>query len=58
MTVRALMFALLLFAAPVAAQVGYSPDRSPFEDLRGRQALTVGIGSINPARHRRRRGPG
>ena len=58
MTVRTLVSALLLCAAPVAAQVGYSPDRSPFEDLRGRQALTVGIGSITPGRDAAGVGPG
>ena len=50
MTLRPLACALLLAAAPLAAQVGFPPDKSPYEDLRGRQALTVGIGSIAPER--------
>ena len=34
--------------APLAAQVGHTPANSPFEDLRGRQALTIFTGSIAP----------
>lgn len=54
MTRRALPFALtaILLAAPLAgplgAQVGHTPENSPYEDLRGKQALTFGIGSIAP----------
>jgi hypothetical protein len=39
----------LLAAAPLRAQVGYLPDASPFEDLRGRQALTFATGILATA---------
>ncbi len=48
---RPLARVLLLGAmvtAPLAAQVGHRPENSPYEDLRGRQALTVGIGRLTP----------
>lgn len=35
-------------AAPLAAQVGYPPAESPFEDLRGRQVITLSPGWILP----------
>lgn len=34
----------------VAAQVGHDPATSPYEDLRGRQAATIGIGTLAPGR--------
>jgi hypothetical protein len=37
-----------LAAAPLAAQVGHRPEASPYEDLRGRQAVTIGIGRLTP----------
>lgn len=37
-------------ARPLTAQVGYDPASSPYEDLRGRQAATIGIGTIVPGR--------
>ena len=37
-------------ARPVVAQVGHDPSTSPYEDLRGRQAATIGIGTIAPGR--------
>ena len=47
MTLRALPFALLLaLASPLAAQVGHLPTESPFEDLRGKQALTFATGIL------------
>lgn len=36
-----LLFAALALAHPLAAQVGYPPDRSPYEDLRGKQAIVL-----------------
>lgn len=35
-------------AAPLAAQVGHTPETSPFTDLRGRQALTLATGVLAP----------
>ena len=32
--------------ATLAAQVGYTPAESPYEDLRGRQAVTLAIGAL------------
>ena len=50
MTRRSLPVLLaLLCAAPLAAQVGHLPDASPFEDLRGRQALTFATGLLATA---------
>jgi hypothetical protein len=37
-----------LTATPLAAQVGHLPANSPYEDLRGRQALTLGLGRLSP----------
>jgi len=37
-----------LATAPLAAQVGHRPEESPYEDLRGRQAVTIGIGRLTP----------
>lgn len=47
---RSLPFLLAAFvAAPLGAQVvGHTPENSPFEDLRGRQALTFFTGVIAP----------
>lgn len=47
---RSLPFLLAAFvAAPLGAQVvGHTPENSPFEDLRGRQALTFLTGMIAP----------
>jgi len=47
---RSLPFLLAAFvAAPLGAQVvGHTPENSPFEDLRGRQALTLLTGVIAP----------
>lgn len=47
---RSLPFLLAAFvAAPLGAQVvGHTPENSPFEDLRGRQALTLFTGLIAP----------
>jgi len=40
---------LFLLAAPLGAQVvGYPPDRSPYEDLRGKQGIAYGVGVISP----------
>ena len=35
-------------AAPLRAQVGHTPEDSPFTDLRGRQALTLATGTLAP----------
>jgi hypothetical protein len=40
--------AATLIAPPLAAQVGYPPEASPYEDLRGRQAVAVSAGWIVP----------
>lgn len=53
MTRRSLPIALAialaaLVAAPLAAQVGHTPETSPFEDLRGRQSLTLFAGLLAP----------
>ena len=37
-----------LTATPLVAQVGHLPADSPYEDLRGRQALTLGLGRLSP----------
>lgn len=48
--VLAALVAAPLVAAPLSAQqvVGHTPENSPFEDLRGRQALTLTTGSLAP----------
>lgn len=49
--VRSVLRALCLtiaLGAPLAAQVGHTPENSPYEDLRGRQALTLAVGTIAP----------
>lgn len=47
MTRRPIPFVLLvLCASSLPAQVGYVPDASPFEDLRGRMALTLAPGLL------------
>ncbi len=44
---RSLALLAISFATvPAAAQVGHSPETSPFEDLRGRQALTFATGVL------------
>ncbi len=55
MTRRALPIALAIvaiafapLAAPLSAQVGHTPADSPFEDLRGKQGLTIWTGLIAP----------
>lgn len=54
MTRRSLPFALAALVAapllltPLRAQVGYTPENSPFEDLRGRQGLGFSLGSLAP----------
>jgi hypothetical protein len=50
---RALPFALaIVIAAPcvssLGAQVGHTPETSPYTDLRGRQALTLSTGLLAP----------
>lgn len=35
-------------AGPLSAQVGYTPANSPYEDLRGKQAVTIFTGSVAP----------
>jgi hypothetical protein len=46
---RSLPFALAAcLVTPLGAQVGYTPENSPFEDLRGRQALTIFTGTVAP----------
>lgn len=49
---RALLFGALGVgvARPITAQVGHDPASSPYEDLRGRQAVTIGIGTLSPGR--------
>lgn len=42
-----LVFAILV-ATPLGAQVGHTPASSPYEDLRGKQALTIFTGSVAP----------
>lgn len=44
----ALAIALAAVASPLPAQVGHTPQDTPFEDLRGRQALTLAIGTLAP----------
>ncbi len=45
----ALAIALLAPSAPsLAAQVGHTPETSPYQDLRGKQALTLTTGMIAP----------
>jgi len=43
---------LLLLAAcaatPTVFVLGHLPENSPYEDLRGRQALTIGLGRLTP----------
>ena len=41
---------ILLLAAPLGAQVGHLPSESPFEDLRGRMALTYSLGTLSPGK--------
>lgn len=49
----------LLLSAPLGAQiVGYPPDKSPYEDLRGRQAIAYGVGLIAPGNDPAGIGPG
>lgn len=57
---RLLLLALLALTTPSAgfAQVGHTPQESPFRDLRGRQGLTFGAGLINPADDPAGVGPG
>lgn len=44
---RALKLILLAaWSSPLAAQVGHLPAESPFEDLRGKQALTLATGIL------------
>jgi len=46
---RSLPFALAAcIAAPLSAQVGHTPQNTPYEDLRGRQAITIFTGSVAP----------
>ncbi len=40
------LLALSLVSLPAAAQVGHLPEQSPFEDLRGKQALTFATGFL------------
>jgi hypothetical protein len=44
------MFALLLCAAPAAAQVGYLPSDSPFRDLTWKQSLGFFVGGLDTGR--------
>lgn len=44
------LLAMLLGAKSAQAQVGHPPDRSPYEDLRGRQAATLSLGVLSPDR--------
>lgn len=53
-----LLCAIFALAAPLGAQVGYPPEQSPYEDLRGRQGITVGVGLINPGTDPAGVGPG
>jgi hypothetical protein len=47
--IRSLLPALALsLAVPAAAQVGYPPDRSPYEDLSGRQGWSTNVGLLAP----------
>lgn len=47
MTPRSFFLVVLLgFASPLAAQVGHLPTASPFEDLRGRMAVTFSTGIL------------
>ncbi len=50
---RSIPLALAVFVAtsigaPLRAQVGHTPENSPYQDLRGRQAVTIFAGSIAP----------
>jgi len=47
----------LLLSAPLGAQVGYPPSASPYEDLRGRQAVSYGVGLLAPGVDPARVGP-
>lgn len=38
-----------LASAPLAAQVGHAPAASPYEDLRGKQAVTLSVGYLVPS---------
>lgn len=35
-------------AAPLPAQIGHTPETTPYEDLRGRQGLTIALGTLAP----------
>jgi hypothetical protein len=48
--VRAALFAVSLAATPVAAQVGYEPDKSPFRDLPWKQSLSFFAGGLDTGR--------
>lgn len=47
---RRCALALLVLPLPAAAQVGHRPDRSPYEDVRFGQTLTVLAGWLMPGR--------
>ncbi len=48
--IRAALCALMLAAAPAAAQVGHLPSESPYRDLPWRQALSVFAGGFDTGR--------
>lgn len=48
----------LLLAVPLGAQVGYPPEKSPYEDLLGKQAVTYGVGLFVPGGDPAGVGPG
>ena len=47
----------LLLSAPLPAQVGYPPSSSPYEDLRGKQGLSLTLGLLAPGVDPARVGP-
>ncbi|MBI2408560.1 MAG: hypothetical protein HYV19_09705 [Gemmatimonadetes bacterium] len=54
---RAALFALILAAAPAAAQVGYEPAKSPYSDLPWSQSVAFFAGGFNTETDPARVGP-
>ena len=49
--------AMLLFALPLAAQVGHRPESSPYHDIRGGHAVTPYLGQFGGSGGRFQIGP-
>ena len=48
---------VLLLSVPLGAQVGYPPSSSPYEDLRGKQGVSITLGLLAPGLDPARVGP-